>query len=99
MHAFQIISPFRSFKVVAATRDEKIDWMLVLIKTITDWKAKTATYGISQSEEFAPAPVWVTDKEATNCVVCNEAFGVTRRRVQFSLYGTHVDSASLQALW
>jgi len=78
--AFQIISPQRSFEVHAHSKQEKIDWMTTLIKTIETWKQQQSTFGIKEDENFQGAPVWMQDKKASTCLICQESFGVMKRR-------------------
>jgi hypothetical protein len=59
--AFQIFTPKKSFKVVAQSQEEKIDWMLDIVKAIEEEKRKKESFrksGRQQIEQNAfVAPV------------------------------------------
>ena len=71
---------FRSFVVLAATRKEKLDWMIAIMTASEDWKVKKSSFGKQDGEYVIAAPVWVPDSQVTECGICSESFSLLKRR-------------------
>ncbi len=78
-----VVTPSKSFVLIAANKGEKIEWMLDLQKAAEEWKMKKSTFGIRGSEQDE-APVWIPDEKVSKCPKCNEAFTLMKRRVRTS---------------
>eukprot|EP01103_Thecamoeba_quadrilineata_P000487 TRINITY_DN1041_c0_g1_i1.p1 TRINITY_DN1041_c0_g1~~TRINITY_DN1041_c0_g1_i1.p1 ORF type:complete len:864 (+),score=169.79 TRINITY_DN1041_c0_g1_i1:34-2625(+) len=89
-YGFQMGSPKKTFIVLAATKEEKVDWMLLLQKTIDSLQARFRTLkkhensaneaGSAIAGSGFQAPLWVPDKDAANCFICRDDFSFVHRR-------------------
>ncbi|CAJ0928875.1 unnamed protein product, partial [Mesorhabditis belari] len=71
-----IKSPSKSFAVYAATPTEKREWMMHIVRCVTDLQN-----GGSNNSGAAHAPVWIPDNEASRCMVCKRTqFNLMQRR-------------------
>jgi FYVE/RhoGEF/PH domain-containing protein 5/6 len=76
VNAFRIITPGKSFVVMAETHASKTEWLLNITEAC--YKLQDSAPGTPRSSE---APVWTPDSEAVVCFVCASAFTLIRRRV------------------
>jgi len=82
-NAFQVVTPNKSFVLIAATPELKEEWIKVLKDTISAWCSKRATLARSQGETsfvISEAPVWIPDDEVVSCMLCFAPFTFTKRR-------------------
>ena len=72
-HAFVVASTEKSFKVYADSWNEKHAWIEALRKAISDIQKENPSNALT-------SPVWTSNSEVYNCMVCGEPFGNMRRR-------------------
>jgi len=82
-NAFQIITPEKSFTVVAESAGEKDCWIDDIAKNLgmkgkEDVMQDSFTSG--HNVESGDAPVWLPDREAPHCMICGSQFSVIKRR-------------------
>eukprot|EP00795_Rhopilema_esculentum_P002176 gene2176-17767_t len=89
-----IISPKRSFTVVASSKEERDEWVAAIQSAIDDVSRKIGTFTIKleHGEKFPTslgspvkeighiAPNWVPDSRATMCCICLAKFTTYNRR-------------------
>jgi len=88
--SFLIASTSKSFAVFAETQEEKDEWLADLNTQTKNLQLKresfrTKSNGLDSSADSdlssaAEAPVWIPDDHVANCVLCQEDFGLLRRR-------------------
>lgn len=97
-NAFQIITSRASFVLVAASKEQKQQWMSSISENIIASKLK-AFSRISSNQRYSEsvtqnnenlAPVWVPDAEASKCHICSHMFTVLKRRHHCRLCGNIV---------
>jgi len=78
-----LITPLKSFILIASNKAEKVDWMITITETTKEWKAKKYrltgrkdTTGMPKEE----APVWTPDFQVTSCQECGDSFSLTKRK-------------------
>jgi len=72
---FQIMGVGKSFTVYAENQDQKIEWITILRDTIAKHKSNFRGSTLSQA-----AAIWIPDDEVSDCMQCNKAFSILRRR-------------------
>ena len=73
-YAIEVLSTEKSFVILAPSESQMEDWIMRIMA------AKVALGGNANEEEITAAPLWVPDATADTCRVCNETFGIFRRR-------------------
>eukprot|EP01102_Stenamoeba_stenopodia_P014614 TRINITY_DN4877_c0_g1_i1.p1 TRINITY_DN4877_c0_g1~~TRINITY_DN4877_c0_g1_i1.p1 ORF type:complete len:794 (-),score=150.51 TRINITY_DN4877_c0_g1_i1:107-2488(-) len=81
-NCFQIISPKKSFTVIAKSKEEKYQWMSAIMTAIDEEVRRKQTLARKEKTFDAgfEAPVWVQDKDATHCFKCHDEFTFVNRR-------------------
>lgn len=68
----------RSFLACADTAQAKTEWLTALNKCVVETRAAS---GVDEDAVIANlAPVWIPDRAATSCQICNATFTMTKRR-------------------
>ncbi len=76
-HAFELLNKNKSFVVYASSADEKRAWLNTLQEAI---RKRVKLLSRDHSLGATVAPVWVPDRAAQQCMLCQQAFTLTHRR-------------------
>ncbi|KAL7675836.1 hypothetical protein ACOME3_002100 [Neoechinorhynchus agilis] len=80
-HAFTIYTPKKSFTLLANSQKEKEDWIGHLRKCALYCNENIEEVSASTTGEIrSAAPVWISDSNATGCMVCSKKFTIVNRR-------------------
>jgi len=78
--SFKMITPLKSFILIAANKIEKVEWMLAIANAIKDWKRKRFRLTGRKTMWLEEAPVWIPDSQAGKCSGCGDRFSLVKRR-------------------
>lgn len=82
-NAFEIITPKKSFVVFADSALDKQAWIEEFNNVIEQQLIKNAKSPIIRKQRVDTenlAPVWIHDKDALECMICNKSFTLLNRR-------------------
>jgi len=85
-HGFQVINDQKSFVVYASDDAERESWLGAIqqlqghLQTQRQTMAPGASQGFDSTENLFEKPIWIPDKEARRCLICNDEFTFLNRR-------------------
>jgi hypothetical protein len=78
---FNILSPSKSFTVIAANKAVCNAWVESLQRAIADYNSKNSGgNNDNPAQQITYAPLWVSDKSQSQCTICNLSFTLWRRK-------------------